>query len=120
MRARHRRPGCTERCLVCVQAVHRVALYRHIAMSSNVHAAEVGDTALSDCNLDRGPAQQGESPWRLLPRDRIVALCVGRDALAVSQDHYEGDERISRAAHSKDLRTFRGDKLIPPVDHGRR
>ena len=114
----HRRPDCSERRLMCVEAMHGVALNRNITMPSNIDATEIGDAALPCSNLDRGPTQQREGAWGLLPRDRIVARCVGRNALTMSQDHNERDQRASRTTNGEDLSAFRGNKLIPPANHG--
>jgi hypothetical protein len=67
-----------------VEAVHGVALNGKFPMPSNVNATEVGDAPLPRCNLDRAPSQQRKGPWGLLPRDRIVTRCVGRDSFTMS------------------------------------
>ncbi len=86
-------------------------------MSSNIHAAEIGDTALPRSNLDRRPTQQGKRTRGLPPRDGIVTRCVGGDAFTMSQDHDEGDKCAGGAADGEDLSAFRCNELIPPADH---
>ena len=100
--------------------MHRFTFNRNLTMPCNIHAAEIGDSTLSRRNLDCRPAQEGEGTRGLLTRNGIVARCVGRDALTMSQDHDEGDKRASRTTNGEDLSTFRRNELIPPANHGSR
>ena len=110
-------PLPTERPLVLVEPVQRVAFLRFAAGARDVHATEVHlATALPDRELDRPPTQEVHRPGSLVPVLGIVAGVDRREPITVAVEDQARDRRPADAPRLEVDEVTGRERRAPPGD----